>query len=73
MKTDEMVESNPKGEESISCSEDVEATHNADDMTPEEEKRLVRKMDLHIYPIIIALYFLSFLDRVNIGELPETL
>ena len=36
-------------------------------MSPEEEKKMVRKMDLHIFPIVIALYILSFLDRVNIG------
>ena len=38
------------------------------DMTPEEERKMVRKMDLKIFPIVIALYILSFLDRVNIGE-----
>lgn len=38
------------------------------DMTEEEEKRMVRKMDIHIFPIVIILYILSFLDRVNIGE-----
>lgn len=37
------------------------------DMTPEEERSLVRKMDLHIFPIVILLYILSFLDRTNIG------
>jgi hypothetical protein len=34
----------------------------------DEEKRLVRKMDLHIMPVLTALYLMSFLDRVNIGE-----
>jgi hypothetical protein len=38
------------------------------DMTPEEEARMVRKLDLHIFPILICLYILSFLDRVNIGR-----
>ncbi|KAL1865923.1 hypothetical protein VTK73DRAFT_5007 [Phialemonium thermophilum] len=38
------------------------------DMTPEEERKMVRKMDLHIFPILICLYILSFLDRVNIGN-----
>ncbi|KAF8311067.1 high-affinity nicotinic acid transporter-like protein [Clavulina sp. PMI_390] len=32
------------------------------------EQRVVRKMDLHIVPIVMALYLLSFLDRVNIGN-----
>jgi hypothetical protein len=38
------------------------------DMTPEEERKMVRKMDFNIFPIVIALYILSFLDRVNIGK-----
>ncbi|TPX16106.1 uncharacterized protein E0L32_004101 [Thyridium curvatum] len=37
------------------------------DMTPEEERHMVRKMDINIFPILICLYILSFLDRVNIG------
>ncbi|KAI9676840.1 MAG: hypothetical protein M1817_006679 [Caeruleum heppii] len=32
------------------------------------EKKLVRKLDVHIVPIVILLYLLSFLDRVNIGN-----
>ena len=39
------------------------------DMTPEEETRMVRKLDLHIFPIVVCLYLMSFLDRVNIGKL----
>ncbi len=38
------------------------------DMTPEEERRLVRKLDINIFPILVVLYILSFLDRVNIGK-----
>ncbi|KAI0964732.1 major facilitator superfamily domain-containing protein [Xylaria arbuscula] len=47
-------------------------------MTPEEaffesfsekdRKILLLKMDLHILPILIALYLLSFIDRANIGN-----
>ncbi|KAL8915662.1 MAG: hypothetical protein Q9172_006793 [Xanthocarpia lactea] len=32
------------------------------------EQKLVRKLDLHIIPIIMLLYLFSFLDRVNIGN-----
>ncbi|KAF2760738.1 putative MFS transporter [Pseudovirgaria hyperparasitica] len=32
------------------------------------EKRLVRKLDLYIVPVVMLLYLLSFLDRVNIGN-----
>lgn len=34
-----------------------------DTITPGEEKRLVRKMDLHIIPLVMVLYVFSFLDR----------
>ncbi|KAM3421949.1 putative transporter [Cercospora zeina] len=33
-----------------------------------KEKKLVRKLDLHIIPVVMLLYLLSFLDRVNIGN-----
>ncbi|KXG54399.1 Major facilitator superfamily domain, general substrate transporter [Penicillium griseofulvum] len=32
------------------------------------EKTLVRKIDLHILPLVVLLYLFSFLDRVNIGN-----
>ncbi|KAI5837308.1 major facilitator superfamily domain-containing protein [Morchella snyderi] len=32
------------------------------------EKKLVRKLDRHIIPVIMLLYLFSFLDRVNIGN-----
>jgi hypothetical protein len=28
-----------------------------------EEKNLIRKLDLHIIPVVMTLYLLSFLDR----------
>ncbi|KAL2060264.1 hypothetical protein VTL71DRAFT_9659 [Oculimacula yallundae] len=34
----------------------------------EAERKLVRKLDIHIIPVVMALYLLSFLDRVNIGN-----
>lgn len=36
--------------------------------TPEEEKRVVRKLDLHVLSYLCSLYLLSFLDRGNIGN-----
>ncbi|KKK17239.1 hypothetical protein ARAM_005924, partial [Aspergillus rambellii] len=33
-----------------------------------EEKKLIRKMDIHILPFVVLLYLFSFLDRVNIGN-----
>ncbi|KAJ5542683.1 Major facilitator superfamily domain general substrate transporter, partial [Penicillium sp. DV-2018c] len=32
------------------------------------EKTLIRKIDLHILPLVVLLYLFSFLDRVNIGN-----
>jgi len=33
-----------------------------------DEKKVLRKMDLHILPMLALLYLLSFLDRGNIGN-----
>ncbi|KAL9127841.1 MAG: hypothetical protein Q9217_003360 [Psora testacea] len=32
------------------------------------ERRVIRKMDFHIVPLVTALYILAFLDRSNIGN-----
>ena len=32
------------------------------------EKRLVRKCDLHVIPVLSLLYSLAFIDRINIGN-----
>ncbi|KAK9468206.1 major facilitator superfamily domain-containing protein [Lipomyces arxii] len=34
----------------------------------DEEKRLVRKIDLFLLPTIFLMYFLSYLDRINVGN-----
>ena len=36
--------------------------------TPSEQRRLMWKIDTHVLPWIAILYFLAFLDRVNIGN-----
>lgn len=33
------------------------------EIDPAKERRLVRKLDLHIIPVVMLLYMLSFLDR----------
>ena len=38
------------------------------EFTPEEEKRVIRKLDWHIIPLIFLLYSLSILDRSNLGN-----
>ena len=30
---------------------------------PAKERKLIRKLDLHIIPVVMLLYLLSFLDR----------
>lgn len=39
-----------------------------DDFSDIDEKKLLRKMDLHILPLVSLLYLLSFIDRGNIGN-----
>ncbi|TEB30661.1 MFS general substrate transporter [Coprinellus micaceus] len=39
-----------------------------DDFNTPEDKRLVRKIDFRLIPILTLLYLLSFLDRSNIGN-----
>jgi hypothetical protein len=38
-------------------------------LTPEQESKLWRKIDLRLMPILSLMYLFSFLDRGNIGEL----
>jgi hypothetical protein len=33
-----------------------------------EEKKLIKKLDLHILPLFCLFYFADFLDRANIGN-----
>ncbi|KAI0752396.1 MFS general substrate transporter [Daedaleopsis nitida] len=40
-------------------------------LTEEEERRLWRKVDWHIMPIITVMYLVSFVDRSNIGASPR--
>ena len=37
-------------------------------VTAAEERRLVRKLDLIIFPIFFIIYMMSFLDRINISN-----
>lgn len=40
----------------------------AGEIDPEVEKRVRRKLDMHLIPLLAALYLLAFLDRSNIGN-----
>jgi hypothetical protein len=35
---------------------------------PQAEARLVRKLDLVVYPVLFIVYMMSFLDRINISN-----
>ncbi|KAF2751830.1 MFS general substrate transporter [Sporormia fimetaria CBS 119925] len=45
-----------------------ETERQLDGVDPVAEGKLVRKLDLFIIPVVMLLYLLSFLDRVNIGN-----
>ena len=38
------------------------------DIDPEAEKRLLRKLDMRVVPVLWFLFMLAFLDRTNIGQ-----
>lgn len=42
--------------------------NNVPVLTPEQEKKLWRKIDMRIMPILSLMYLLAFLDRSNIGN-----
>lgn len=49
---------------------DVETTATTCEMTidPAAEKRLVRKLDLWLSPMMVVVFLVAYLDRSNIGE-----
>lgn len=42
--------------------------HGQEPVDPYMEKRVVRKCDFHVLPVLSVLYMVAFLDRVNIGN-----
>lgn len=56
-----------KEKEELSQVEDVE-TIAPPPIDAAAEKALLRKVDLHVVPPLVLLFFLAFLDRVNIGN-----
>lgn len=47
---------------------DSVAGHPDDPADPAEAKRIMRKIDWRLIPLLGLLYMLTFLDRVNIGN-----
>lgn len=48
------------------------SSHDSDilngEWTAEEERRIVRQLDLKLVPVVTVLYLLCFIDRANIGN-----
>lgn len=44
-----------------------------DEIDPEYEHRLVKKLDKHIIPVIMLLYLFSFLDRYVMSKKKENM
>jgi hypothetical protein len=74
-----MVSSNPSAENVDLATKDMEATKHVEyeegspeqlTWTPEEEKALVRKIDLYLIPMIWLMYLLSYMDRTKSVFLP---
>lgn len=52
----------------VTQTEDVDKTDTNEYIDPIEEKKLLRKVDMHVVPPLLILFLLAFLDRVNIGN-----
>ncbi|KAL4072328.1 MFS nicotinic acid transporter Tna1 [Scleroderma citrinum] len=58
------------GQPSSGCEDDVSKPRNTSQvvLSPEEERKLWKKIDLRLMPIISLMYLFSFMDRGNIGN-----
>ena len=52
----------------VAHNDDIEKPDLNETIDPIEEKKLLRKVDLHVVPPLLILFLLAFLDRVNIGN-----
>lgn len=58
----------PAPEDPLSDSPGSFAASEAANLDALVERRLLRKIDFHVYPILFVIYMLSFLDRINISN-----
>ncbi|KAF4237373.1 hypothetical protein CNMCM8980_005563 [Aspergillus fumigatiaffinis] len=65
MGVEHLAETPVSGSVSEKHSQDAEQIPH---FTPEQEERVLRKMDLRLIPMLSVLYLLAFLDRGNIGN-----
>lgn len=47
---------------------DADTKPQPEDLDPKTERRVIWKCDLHVVPVLMVLYLLAFLDRINIGN-----
>lgn len=52
------------GDEKVEAINDTAGSH----IDPIAEKKLLRKLDIHVLPPLFVLFLLAFLDRTNIGN-----
>lgn len=52
---------------------DVAIVSHEDALDPAAEKRLVRKLDMWLSPMMVLVFLVSYLDRSNIGIFPAML
>lgn len=52
-------------------SDQVEQLPEFDEHTHAVEKRLVRKLDLSLMPVVWILYFFNYMDRNNIAQVQD--
>ncbi|CAG8929592.1 unnamed protein product [Penicillium salamii] len=67
MESTEMISTN-KAELEHFHLDNVETEALQVDYTTAEERKVIWKCDLHVVPILMLLYLLAFLDRINIGN-----
>ncbi|KAL3469735.1 major facilitator superfamily domain-containing protein [Aspergillus californicus] len=48
--------------------DDINTKPHPEFLDPNVERRVVWKCDLHVVPVLMVLYLLAFLDRINIGN-----
>ena len=65
MSTEESLKKVPSQDEFISA---AEVAVDADLESSIDERKLLRKIDLHVVPWLALLYLLNFLDRGSIGN-----
>lgn len=59
---------NNNDDRTSSSHDDTERARIMASFTPEQERKLIRKIDLALIPWLSILYLLSFLDRTSIGN-----